>query len=254
MRDVSDVWLSSDPLVEEDMPTVPWESRDPVKKLRKLLTGKLSDFGGLDRLLREVIQKKTWKLTDAEGSQLDFANFVVARPGLGIRTLEKIKPLLEALKRLRLYEEFLDVLALVSRPRGAPQKKNLTNGEVFDPFYTPSRSPTSLDKLLPQLRKHAIWERIVARELSPTAAARQVGIITDGKHYGRYLGCYDPKKAMKLSAEAKALLLRNIWQHLGLEAQLQMLRTLLEPVLGAGVSEKWHTHAHATNGITPNEA
>ena len=224
----------------------PAPAPDPVSVLRRALHGGyVSLLEGIVSAGRDVIDGALW---NPQGTFETFGHFAIAAEqegGLAVRDNVSAALVRKVLLELHCFGEWLFVLRLIARKPGRPRSSAL--GGEFQPFYRVPTAKTSIDRMLLVLdRDHPdVVQQVIQGELSPTEAARRVGII---EHQAfRYGGVCDLSRAANLSDTAQGKLLCKLFGALGLNAQCALLH-LLEDVMGPGLAKKWRDHHNKKSG------
>jgi hypothetical protein len=220
-----------------------------IKRLQAIIDnpGGLSRF---DELTRQVVEGKYWQQRkSSQGRAFDcFTAFLTApQPhGLGVDSTEKLRPFLCWLKREQHYATLAEVIQAVRRRRGARKNPDIAQGDICPRFYTPDRSSSSLDQLLPRLQQHPEWfARVCSGELTPHKAALLLGLLTreraywpnpDGLRRFDVLNLYALKR---LAAKPKLRLACEFFRALDEDTCCGLITECIEPRLGPGLAQLW---------------
>ena len=128
------------------------------------------------------VKERAWaEIPDRLGRPFPtFGEFAVhPRPnGLGVHCSQTANMIRDLLRRNGLTSSWIDLLDIIVKRRGAPQK-NGTNGAIF-PFYTLPRGPHNEDRTLLRLKRQRsdLYNRVIRGELpSAHKAAIEAGFV-----------------------------------------------------------------------------
>jgi hypothetical protein len=223
-----------------------------VKRLQTIVDGP-GGLAGFDHLIRLVVERKYWQLLQSSrGGPFEcFANFLTAAQphGLGVDSTQKLQPFLDWLKREQRYEILAEVIEAVRRRRGARKSANIADGDICPRFYTPDRSSSSLDQLLPRLQQYPEWfARVCSGELTPHKAGLELGVLngngTHPPHAGGRLrfGVMDLDKLRQLTRKAKLRVACEFFDALDEDTRCGLIFQRIERRLGPGLAERWRNH------------
>jgi hypothetical protein len=219
---------------------------EPVQKLQRALAeADNNPRSGLDQVhgaLEAVLQGRLWEAQDLE-KFVSFTEFAIAPAplGLGATTLPALKLLRHLLLERAQYAIWVDLMERSMHKRGRPAKK-LASGAVFGVYPYP-RTRSSRDHMLLTLKRQhtAIFASLCGSKGSIRQAAITAGIITLRREHGLRYNVYDAEAAKRLRETAKPKLLKEVFAHLGLDAQCTFLKGL-EGVLGRDLARTWREH------------
>lgn len=193
--------------------------------------------------INDIVTKELWC---ASGTFSDFGEFAIALPrngGLGVRSVKIAKRLKFALMDDRHIREWTAVLLRIKRPIGHP--KTLNNDESFQPFYEVGTSMNSQDRALVALsdKYPERLEDVCQHKCSISAAAIQAGLKPSPPAKCQI----DLDFIFGMHVDAQVVLMRNLFNRLGLETQAAVIAQIFEGVLGSGLAQKWRD-ARGSNG------
>ena len=124
--------------------------------------------------------------------------------------LEPLRLLRHALLDGGHFAQWTEILEQIVRPRGRP-RKNLVNGEDFEPFYTMPTAATSRDRIFLNLKRNYPdqFAAVCELKLSPREAAIKAGLIAAGP--ARYGGACNLAAAAALKERAQSRLLCDLF-------------------------------------------
>lgn len=209
--------------------------------------------GGLASLsdaFEDIVRQQSWlSFTTSEGTLFaSFGEFATAElpSGLGIRSRPAARLARQVLLDAEQYAAWAEILECIARKPGRP--KNVVNGVDFR-FYSVSKAPNSIDRLLLLLKrrhpKH--FEAVCNRDCTPYRAAINAGEVIDNDKSSRAkprlrFGVCNIEAVGLLRATAQARLLHEIFKTMRLDAQCTFIANELEPALGPGLERKWLAH------------
>ena len=222
--------------------------QDPVTRLQEVLRNNIRLTRQADAAMRRVVTEKAWlrrQASDGAPFQSFAALLVADRPfGLGVRDADTLRFFLVWLKDARRYDLYAETLRVVRRKPGNAKAQTIAVSDGFERFYTPSRSSSSLDQILPRLeRDHpVVFADVCANKITPHEAAVAVGLIKPPRRKLRF-GVCDFDAIDQLSIKARAKFLCDVFDRLDVDTQCALISRRLEVVLGSGLAQQWRTHS-----------
>lgn len=197
----------------------------------------VSDPDGIHDALDKTIADQLWaQRVDHSGSPFaSFPDFALHRRpnGLGVSTTRVARLLKTLLLDIEQISVWVEVLVRIARRPGHPIR---TNGEGFRPFYTVSRGPHTVDRILLRLHSEKQTETLdtVCRgEISAHEAALRLGWVkppppADSTIYDAAAHQFDPGFIEGITGKAKTSLLGQLLDSMSEEERIDFLHLRLE--------------------------
>jgi len=185
----------------------------------------------IDRIITEGL----WQVGTPYSEFAQFAIAPVSEGGLSVRSTRRAKLLKFALMEGRYIREWTLILSVIRRRPGHPKTRN--NDEGFQPFYEVNTSMNSQDRVLITLyEKHPdVFEEVCQGKCTISAGAIRAGLKPSPPPRWRM----DLQDVFGMHMDAQVVLMRDLFNGLGLETQAAFIAQVFEGVVGAGLAQKW---------------
>jgi len=193
--------------------------------------------------LQDIVEHEAWRRDTAVPSGAlfpSFGEFAIAEVpyGLGLTSTPAARLLRHALFEVGLLGPWTEVLELIARKPGRPEKP--ANREGFVRFYTVLTSTTSRDRLLLKLKPDhpEIFRKVCEGACTVREAGIEAGLVVAAKRDTLRFGVCDLEGAKRLSDKALAKLVGEVFGAATLNAQCTFIKGL-EVHLGPDLARHW---------------